>query len=307
LRDICESYQNPIDNLPKSRIFTKLVAVSPSIFFDPAPDLAAAILEAITNPSISFNQLAAAANTSPEALGLWMSRPDIRERIESTDRATTWRTRLVATAQLHAVPPALVKILQDYTKSRSPQPDAASTLIDSLDPDFRSSALHAFRSSLLDARRAETTRKSAALLVSISRQRPTAGPELPAHAPPAATPAQEPVAPAPTTNPQSETVAAAADIRNPKSLDGLLAQLAPHLQVIAEQLGIDQDEPAPKPGDAATTSLKPAASNSRTDLQPAPANHTRNRDPDRPTTHSRAPQRPGDRELATTGANEHWP
>jgi hypothetical protein len=208
------------------------VAGSPSILFDPAPDIAEAVLAAITDGSISFYSLAAAANTDPEALSLWMSRPDIRERIESVDRSTTWRTRLIASAHLHAVPPALTKILQDYlSQERAPSASSGSSPFDT--------PTSGFRAALLDARRAETTRKSAALLLTLTRTRPTTGPDLAPSAPAADhRNAEAPAAKSPATTRQSQ-------LPTLESLQALVDQLAPDLESATDRsLGTtDTQEP----------------------------------------------------------------
>jgi hypothetical protein len=270
------------------------VAQTPSIFFDPSPEIASAVLAALVDPSLSFNTLAAAANTTLDALSLWLTRPDIRERIESTDRITTWRTRLIAASHLYAVPPALVKILTDFTNSQATQPanplsDPADLLAD---PDSEPSA---FRKALLEARRAETTRKSAAILISLSRQRPAAGPEL-AASPPAA-------------QSTSESPAKPHRIRDAENDADLIAAAMSLIPTAVES----PEPPAPR----ASPGLKPQDANDNPpdrafgreverpahaeDPAPSPRttarNHTSNSSPG---IHETA-------DLMPVGTNEHWP
>jgi hypothetical protein len=271
---------------------------SPEILFDPSPEIAAALLAALIDPSVSFNALAAAVQTTPDALSLWLNRPEIRERIESTDRAATWRTRLIASAHLYAVPPALVKILQDFSSPPAlGQPDPLDPL-----PDIPTPA-QAFRAALLQARRAETTRKSAALLFTLTRQRPTAGPDLappPDRKPDATTTDSEhkrepraqarvdflaqphswqPAAPPPNEAPASESRSHAdTNTGAPQILDSTPAHSAPA-----------------SPHTPTAPTREPRAQ-AREDSE-----HTKK--PDAFTT----PTTPIADSLALAGANEHWP
>jgi hypothetical protein len=270
------------------------------INFNPPAEITSALLLALTDPALSFNQLAQVCGTTPEALALWLHRPDIRAQIESVDRITTWRTRLIAASHLQAVPPALIKILHNFLRTSDSEDASQLTPYSETPPTTTPSGPAPapeldYRKQLLALRHAETARKSAALLVALTRARPTAGPDLAPAQPAAAAP--EASAPAATSNTQP-----------PKSdipLEDLLAQLAPHLASIASDLGIDPNQPLAAPD--------PEPPPSEPESEPRPRDHT-NIDPS-----PRAPSRPGEShrgppsrtlrtpELATAAAHEHWP
>jgi hypothetical protein len=272
---------------------TKLVVTSATIPFDPSPEIASALLAALTDPSLSLNQLASALRTTPEALSAWMTRPDIRERIESVDRSTTWRTRLIASAHLYAVPGALTKILQDFTNAQAAQKGALSASSGATHEN--NTPTSAFRTALLEARRAETTRKSAAILISLSRQRPAAGPDL-AASPPAA-------------QSTSESPAKPHRIRDTENDADLIAAAMSLIPTAVES----PEPPAPR----ASPELEPQDANDN------PPEHPRPRE-DEPSAHSEDPapsprttarnhtsnSSPGIHETADlmpVGTNEHWP
>src|SRR6185436_1113479 len=70
------------------------------------------------SPSLSLAEVAAAHNTSTEALALWMTIPAIREQLESTDAISTWRTRLIAKSLLPKAVGACADILDDFHRRR---------------------------------------------------------------------------------------------------------------------------------------------------------------------------------------------
>jgi hypothetical protein len=303
-----DTYQNPIDNPYIHRIFTILVPHSTAILFNPSPEAADAAILALTDPSISFHDLARALATSPEALALWMIRPDIRLRLETTDKVVTWRTRLIATSNLTAAADALTAILKNFTRAtdrgrggREGEPSVAAT-------SSATSSNDNFRTQLLELRRAENARRAAGALLRLANlqsntysrveaaahqpartRTPTPTPE-PAHAPaPSAAPVPAPTNPAP-------------------SFETLLAQLAPHLETIASDLGIDPntalDNSEPQPEAQAAAPHRESRSNST-----PPADRTIAPSPTRPgESHPRpAPFKQRAPALIAGRANEHWP
>ncbi len=136
-----------------------------SAHFHPAPEAVPAILESLGRADVSFDALAATLNTTPEALALWMIRPDIRERLEAIDRVVTWRTRLVASNHLTAAIGALSAILQDFnhdSAGRSTRPTVHASA--KPEPDIRA--------QLLALRRSENARRAAGALIRLANVRP---------------------------------------------------------------------------------------------------------------------------------------
>jgi hypothetical protein len=268
------------------------VVTSATIPFDPSPEIASALLAALTDPSLSLNQLASALQTTPEALSAWMTRPDIRERIESVDRSTTWRTRLIASAHLYAVPGALTKILQDFTNAQAAQKGALSASSGATHEN--NTPTSAFRTALLEARRAETTRKSAAILISLSRQRPAAGPDLPAPTP-AAHSTPESKKPSQTRDAALDADLIAAALSLVATATESPAPPPPHESSIPEPQDANDNPPDRAFGREVE---RPAHAE---DPAPSPRttarNHTSNSSPG---IHETA-------DLMPVGTNEHWP
>lgn len=159
--------------------------------FQPAPEAVPAILQSLGRADISFNDIADALHTTPEALAIWMTSPDIRERLEATDRVVTWRTRMVASTSLAAAVAALESILQDFNHSRATRGTRATdrglggerSVQEAHDPASTPTSPNptnpptpdpttTLRAAMLQVRQVENARKAAAALIRLAHLRP---------------------------------------------------------------------------------------------------------------------------------------
>src|SRR4051812_44117248 len=69
-------------------------ATIPSLTFEPDEKLAACILADLHPPHCTLGDIAARADTSVEALNLWLSKPDIAERLDNIESIFARRARL---------------------------------------------------------------------------------------------------------------------------------------------------------------------------------------------------------------------
>ncbi len=145
----------PGSALPDSGLRTEDAGLPPS-----------SLLELLLSPDHSLTDIAAHFNTTTESIILWMSRPDIAARLDTSNSALAFRARLAATSCLPSVIAALDNILTDFTRkpaATAPTPDSRKQ--PSLTPE------------LLRLRQNETARKAGTLLVRLCHFRP-----LPANA-----------------------------------------------------------------------------------------------------------------------------
>lgn len=112
--------------------------------FHPGDSLAAAVLTDLADPTQSFLSVAKAHNTSPEALSLWLIRPEINERIASLRSAAAIRTRWLAGDHLPSCAELASRIVRTVLASPNlPVPDAALRAVNvllrlaSFDPNAR--------------------------------------------------------------------------------------------------------------------------------------------------------------------------
>jgi hypothetical protein len=95
------------------------------IQFTPAPSAASAIIAGFSDPATSLVTIAADHNTTLEALLLWASHPEIRERLARIDSIAMDRTRLAVASSLHTAIHALVTMLDGYIRDENSNPSAA--------------------------------------------------------------------------------------------------------------------------------------------------------------------------------------
>jgi hypothetical protein len=87
-------------------------AQSPVPSFSPAQT--AAIIDATTDPDLSFRAIAEMHNISVETLALFLDRPDIKERLAKIDSSISSRTQSLANASLPSVVKALTRAVEVY-------------------------------------------------------------------------------------------------------------------------------------------------------------------------------------------------
>ncbi len=147
-------------------------AIQPPPFFRPDEATTNALIAALIDPALSLQALAESHNTTTEALSLWMTRSDIRERLDAIDSTIAWRTRLVANSQLSAVVHTCSIILKDFNASHAADSIAAKSVPQS-DPSDPTLSL---RAACFELRQHELARKTAALLIRLANARPVANP-----------------------------------------------------------------------------------------------------------------------------------
>lgn len=160
------------------------MTTSPAPTFAPPPHAVDALLHALARPDISFLDLAATHQTTPEALSLWITRPAIRERLAATADVVAWRTQFAAS---HVLDTAL-KVLGDICKSFASRDEATSTPDTPAHPDdvsIRPSStaktyppLDPERAALLRARRSETARRAATTILRLTHTRSIGAPPI---------------------------------------------------------------------------------------------------------------------------------
>ena len=144
-------------------------APSSTISFRPDPTHLDQVFNDLADQALSLREVAHRHNTSTEALAAWMTRPDIRDQLESSDSVSTWRTRLLAKSLLPKVLNACVQILDHPWHGRparglAPIPDPSAPTLDPI------------RAALFHIRSAETTRRAASLILQLSRVEQTRAP-----------------------------------------------------------------------------------------------------------------------------------
>ncbi|MBX3358356.1 MAG: hypothetical protein KF745_08005 [Phycisphaeraceae bacterium] len=145
--------------------------------FNPSPDLAAKILDSVTDPTLTLRDVADLHHTTVEALVLWFAEPEIAERLDHIESTIARRTRIVAFNFLPAATIALGRSIDEHNA------DEAHFPVRSGDQ----------RGLELRRRSRETARRAAALLLRLANFTP--GPRRatdtrPASPPPSAPPPQ---------------------------------------------------------------------------------------------------------------------
>lgn len=112
--------------------------------FAPTDSVADQVLTDLADPSQSFLSVARTHNTSPEALSLWLIRPEINERIASLRAAAAIRTRWLAGDHLPSCAELASRIVRTALASPNlPTPDSALRAVNvllrlaSFDPNAR--------------------------------------------------------------------------------------------------------------------------------------------------------------------------
>ncbi|MBX3357913.1 MAG: hypothetical protein KF745_05750 [Phycisphaeraceae bacterium] len=137
-----------------------------AITFSPSPDRIDSILDALADPDVTLREVAEIHSTTLEALTLFITRPDIAERLRLIESAVAHRTRLIAVNFLPSVVKTLNRILDEHNAEESHVPIPATNL----------------RALEYRRRARETARRAASLLLRLSRFSPGAAP-IPAAAP----------------------------------------------------------------------------------------------------------------------------
>ncbi|MBL8876246.1 MAG: hypothetical protein JNM86_10665 [Phycisphaerae bacterium] len=152
--------------------------------FHPGDSLAAAVLTDLADPARSFLSVARAHNTSPEALSLWLTSPEISERIASMRSAAAIRTRWLAGDHLPSCAELALRIVRTALASPNlPMPDSALRAVNvllrlaSFDPNARPrSTPTRSRESNISAGTATSLQNQFAALLRAHRQ-PTQSPD----------------------------------------------------------------------------------------------------------------------------------
>jgi len=266
----------------------------PTHDFNPAPHVADEILtDLATDPHASIAALAAKHHTTVAALTLWITRPDIDDRLAVFDSLFARRARLIATAML---PQAITTLTAVMNAFDTDAPHAAPST-QHADPNATTDP----RATALRLRAAETARRAATTIIRLSNFTP--GPRRtprresapchrgrlcvlgaahpPAHAQPHAlnhTPAHAPIHAAYSTHTPHP---AAPDVPRPASpaSPNHRADTAPLLQLLtalASHHTPDQSAPRtpahatpPRPSPAAPPTAQPQA-RPHTDPRPSP-------------------------------------
>ncbi|MBX3356866.1 MAG: hypothetical protein KF745_00410 [Phycisphaeraceae bacterium] len=87
--------------------------------FNPSPDLAAKILDSVTDPTLTLRDVADLHHTSVEALVLWFAEPEIAERLDHIESTIARRTRIVASNFLPAATIALGRSIDEHNSDES--------------------------------------------------------------------------------------------------------------------------------------------------------------------------------------------
>jgi hypothetical protein len=159
--------------------------------FRPPEPVAAAIIAALADPAASFLDIASKHQTTLEALTLWITRPDIAERLENIHHIAAARIRLIAANIMPQALGGLTDILAHTRKQI--EADAAAP------PDQR-------RTPEQRQRTLETCRRAASRMVCLANFNPI---PLFSRPIPRAYPAEAPPQPRPLDRPTSRPAAAA--------------------------------------------------------------------------------------------------
>ena len=90
------------------------------IHFNPPEHAIDALLAALIDPTQSLAHIAAAKDTTADALALWLARPAIAQRLRRHESAHAARLRLTATARLSHALQAVTRILTDFNAHATP-------------------------------------------------------------------------------------------------------------------------------------------------------------------------------------------
>ncbi|MFA6046378.1 MAG: hypothetical protein WC718_15445, partial [Phycisphaerales bacterium] len=82
--------------------------------FTPTREIADQVIDALGSPDNTLREVASDFNTTVEALTLWMTRPDIADRLNAIHSAVTYRSRLIATNFLPGVVRLLNSIIDNH-------------------------------------------------------------------------------------------------------------------------------------------------------------------------------------------------
>ena len=152
----------------------------PTPIFTPHPAAVDALIRDLARPDISFLDLAASLNTTPEALSLWMIRPAIRDRLAAAADLITWRTQFVATHSLSSALNTLTQVCDEFCRESADRRAAHQSAPPNSTP---SAPIDPERAAILAARRAESARRAATTIIRLSTLRsigaPTARPLSP--------------------------------------------------------------------------------------------------------------------------------
>jgi hypothetical protein len=134
------------------------------LHFQPStPELATRALDACTDPALTLRDIAQQNNTTMEALSLWLTTPEVIDRLNDLHSITATRTRFLAAAHLPRSIDALSEVLihakSALRAAHSPTPSSASSTSDIPHPP----------SAIIQARLLETTRRAATTLVTLAR------------------------------------------------------------------------------------------------------------------------------------------
>lgn len=209
--------------------------------FNPSEALEAQILEAILSEDHSLASIAALANTTKQALSLWLAKPAIRDRLANLESTAAWRIRITATVHLENSIAAIVSILKNPTLNALAFPnttaaDSAERTSDSpqqtrhseLGTQHSPSTAHRAPSAdhpLTTLRAAESIRRSASTLLRLARFKPigptTVVPTGPSWVPRLSEPGQQATTPRaadspPTPAPPKPNPARASDQPSPR-------------------------------------------------------------------------------------------
>ncbi|MBX3357249.1 MAG: hypothetical protein KF745_02355 [Phycisphaeraceae bacterium] len=165
--------------------------------FNPSPDLAAKILDSVTDPTLTLRDVADLHNTTVEALVLWFAEPEIAERLDQIESTIARRTRIVASNFLPAATIALGRSIDEHNADEAHFP---------VRPGDQ-------RGLELRRRSRETARRAAALLLRLANFTP--GPRRIFYSTrPAPTP---PLTPAPSSAPSPSRALEPAPLPQPTS------------------------------------------------------------------------------------------
>ncbi len=142
----------------------------------PHPSLAAALLDALADPTTSLPALAASHKTTTEALAAWMTRDDTRARITLIQSAVLLRAQLIAAINQTAAIAAAMGILDAFKNARVNRntvatPDALAKPTQDQSPSAQDQA-----NPTPDRHWCETARRAASLIFRMSQPQPAPQP-----------------------------------------------------------------------------------------------------------------------------------
>ncbi|MBX3358411.1 MAG: hypothetical protein KF745_08280 [Phycisphaeraceae bacterium] len=218
--------------------------------FNPSLDLAAKILDSVTDPTLTLRDVAELHHTTVEALVLWFAEPEIAERLDQIESTIARRTRIVASNFLPAATIALGRSIDEHNADEAHFP---------VRPGDQ-------RGLELRRRSRETARRAAALLLRLANftpgprrysysSRPTPTQPSTPSSPPSAAPPPAPTSAAPS--PAAPTALSPAPHSAIPSRAPAPTPLAPAVRSAA---GRDAGHPAPhRPASPGSMHLAAAA------------------------------------------------